>query len=61
MGLAPYGKPIYVDRIKNNLIDIKEDGTFRLDISYFKYHRGFRMTGGSFINFSVDPTKGETS
>ena len=39
MGLAPYGNPIYIDKIKQNLIDIKEDGTFRLDMSYFKYHR----------------------
>ncbi|MBO8232705.1 hypothetical protein CU311_08340 [Prochlorococcus marinus str. MU1402] len=48
MGLAPYGEPRYVSKIKDNLIDIKEDGTFRLDISYFKYHRGFRMTGRKF-------------
>ena len=48
MGLAPYGEPKYVSLIKNNLIDIKKDGTFRLDISYFKYHRGFRMTSNKF-------------
>ena len=48
MGLAPYGKPNYVDKIKDNLIDIKDDGTFRLDMSYFKYHRGFRMTTNKF-------------
>ena len=48
MGLAPYGEPKYTGIIKNNLIDIKEDGTFRLDISYFKYHRGFRMTSRKF-------------
>ena len=42
MGLAPYGKPIYVGLIKEKLIDIKEDGTFKLDMTYFKYHRGFR-------------------
>ena len=48
MGLAPYGRPKYVDKIKKNLIDIKEDGTFKLDISYFKYHRGFRMTSRKF-------------
>ena len=34
MGLAPYGEPKYVEIIKNNLIDIKEDGTFRLDMSF---------------------------
>ena len=48
MGLAPYGEPKYVDVIKDNLIDIKEDGTYKLDISYFKYHRGFRMTSNKF-------------
>ena len=61
MGLAPYGEPKYVDHIKNNLIDIKQDGTFRLDISYFKYHRGFRMTGRKFHKlFGRPPRKGET-
>ena len=48
MGLAPYGRPNYVKQIKENLIDIKDDGTFNLDISYFKYHRGFRMTSRKF-------------
>ena len=61
MGLAPYGEPKYVDLIKDNLIDIKEDGTFRLDISYFKYHRGFRMTGRKFHKlFGRPPRKRET-
>ena len=45
MGLFLYREPKYVDQIKDNLIDIKQDGTFRLDMGYFKYHRGFRMTG----------------
>ena len=48
MGLAPYGNPIYTNKIKNHLIDIKEDGTFKLNISYFKFHRGFRMTSSKF-------------
>ena len=48
MGLAPYGEPKYIQKIKDNLIDIKDDGTFRLDISYFKYHRGFQMTSRKF-------------
>ena len=61
MGLAPYGKPRFVEKIKDNLIDIKEDGTFRLDISYFKYHRGFCMTGRKFHKlFGRPPRKGET-
>ena len=61
MGLAPYGEPKYVDKIKDNLIDIKDDGTFRLDISFFKYHRGFRMTGRKFHQlFGNPPRKAET-
>ncbi len=61
MGLAPYGEPKYVDKIKDNLIDIKDDGTFRLDISFFKFHRGFRMTGRKFNKlFGSQPRKGET-
>ncbi len=57
MGLAPYGKPIYAKKIKENLIDIKDDGTFRLDMSYFKYHRGFRMTGRKFHNLFGNPPR----
>ena len=61
MGLAPYGEPRYVDQIKQHLIDIKSDGTFRLDLSYFKFHRGFRMTGRKFHKlFGRPPRKGET-
>lgn len=61
MGLAPYGEPRYVDQIKQHLIDIKPDGTFRLDLSYFKFHRGFRMTGRKFHQlFGRPPRKGET-
>ncbi|MEB3235578.1 MAG: carbamoyltransferase [Cyanobacteriota bacterium] len=61
MGLAPYGEPKYSQLIKDNLIDIKADGTFRLDLSYFKYHRGFRMTGRKFHKlFGRPPRQGET-
>ena len=61
MGLAPYGEPKYVDVIKDNLIDIKEDGTYKLDISYFKYHRGFRMTSNKFHKlFGEQPRSRET-
>ena len=60
MGLAPYGDPRFVDKIKDHLIDIKEDGSFRLDISFFKYHRGFRMTGRKFHKlFGRRPRHGE--
>ena len=59
MGLAPYGKPLYTKN-KENLIDIKDDGTFRLDMSYFKYHRGFRMTSSKFHKlFGHPPRKPE--
>ena len=47
MGLAPYGDPIYVDKIKK-LIDIKDDGTFRLDQKYFNYATGLTMTNKKF-------------
>lgn len=61
MGLAPYGEPRYVEKIKQNLIDIKADGTFRLDLSYFKFHRGFRMTSSKFHRlFGNPPRKAET-
>lgn len=48
MGLAPYGEPKYVDVILNELIDLKPDGTFRLDQSYFDYCTGLRMTSDKF-------------
>ncbi|QWE12817.1 carbamoyltransferase [Polynucleobacter sp. AP-Titi-500A-B4] len=48
MGLAPYGKPIYADLIKKHLIDIKEDGSFALDMSYFNYCTGLTMTSKKF-------------
>ena len=61
MGLAPYGQPKYVKEIKDHLIDIKDDGTFKLDISYFKYHRGFRMTSRKFNKlFGAKPRGSET-
>ncbi len=49
MGLAPYGKPVYVDKIKK-LVDIKDDGTFRLNQAYFNYATGLTMTNGKFHN-----------
>ncbi len=50
MGLAPYGEPIYEDKIKNNLVDVKEDGSFHLDQSYFNYATGLTMTNKKFDN-----------
>jgi carbamoyltransferase len=48
MGLAPYGTPRYADRILDNLIDLKPDGSFRLNQDYFEYCTGLRMTNGKF-------------
>ena len=50
MGLAPYGVPIYEDKIKDNLINVKEDGSFHLDQSYFNYATGLTMTNKKFDN-----------
>ena len=50
MGLAPYGKPIYKDLIYDNLIDVKEDGTFRLNLNYFNYATGLTMINNKFSN-----------
>ena len=56
MGLAPYGNPIYEDKIKK-LIDIKEDGTFRLDQKYFNYATGLTMTNDSFDHLFGQKTR----
>jgi carbamoyltransferase len=48
MGLAPYGEPRYVDLIKKHLIDVKEDGSFHLDMRYFDYCTGLTMTNSRF-------------
>ena len=48
MGLAPYGEPKYAQTILDNVIDVKEDGSFRLDLSYFDYCTGLRMTNDKF-------------
>ena len=60
MGLAPYGKPIYVEKIKK-LIDIKDDGSFKLDQKYFNYATGLTMTNSKFNelfgNKPRDPNK----
>ncbi|MEQ1723955.1 MAG: carbamoyltransferase [Pseudobdellovibrio sp.] len=48
MGLAPYGKPVFAEVIKSHLIDIKEDGSFKLDLSYFDYCTGLTMTNSKF-------------
>ena len=58
MGLAPYGKPLYVDKILDNLIDVKDDGTFMLDQKYFNYSTGLTMTNKNFDDlFGQKPRK----
>lgn len=57
MGLAPYGEPKYAQLIFDNLIDIKEDGTFRLDQSYFDYCTGLRMTNDKFDKLFGAPAR----
>ncbi|OQX05790.1 MAG: hypothetical protein BWK76_27010 [Desulfobulbaceae bacterium A2] len=50
MGLAPYGEPKYVDLILDNLLALKEDGTFRLNMAYFNYATGLTMTNARFAS-----------
>ena len=62
MGLAPYGEPKYVDTILEHLIDLKEDGSFRLDMRYFDYAAGLRMTGARFARlFGAPPREPESA
>ncbi len=48
MGLAPYGSPIYAEEILDKVLDLKDDGSFRLDLSYFNYCQGLTMTSKKF-------------
>ena len=57
MGLAPYGKPIYKDLILKHLIDLKEDGSFRLDMSYFNFATGLTMTNKKFDSLFGQPSR----
>jgi len=58
MGLAPYGEPKYKDKILEHLIDVKADGSFRLDLSYFDYCTGLTMTNSRFDDlFGAAPRK----
>ncbi|MBL7157982.1 MAG: carbamoyltransferase [Candidatus Omnitrophica bacterium] len=61
MGLAPYGKPIYKDLILKELINLKEDGSFKLNMKYFNYCAGLTMTNRRFHDlFGMPPRKPET-
>jgi len=57
MGLAPYGEPRYVERILDRLMDLKADGSFRLDLSYFNYCQGLTMTGRRFDRLFDGPPR----
>ncbi len=57
MGLAPYGEPKYAQAILDNVIDLKDDGSFRLDQSYFEYCTGLRMTNGKFDSLFGGPAR----
>lgn len=57
MGLAPYGRPQYVDLILDHLLDLKPDGTFRLDMRYFNYCTGLTMTNRKFADLFGGPPR----
>jgi carbamoyltransferase len=61
MGLAPYGEPKYVAAIKDNLLQVRDDGSIKLNQDYFSYSHGLRMTNGAFDNlFGGPPRKPES-
>ena len=57
MGLAPYGKPLYADLILENLIDLKDDGSFSLNLDYFSFLTGSRMTNNRFNSLFGGPPR----
>jgi carbamoyltransferase len=57
MGLAPYGEPRYADRIRKNLLDLKSDGSFRLNMRYFNYCHGLTMTNRAFADLFDGPPR----
>ena len=57
MGLAPYGQPIYKEKILNNLIDVKKDGSFRLNMKFFNYTTGLTMTNKNFSKLFGQPVR----
>jgi carbamoyltransferase len=61
MGLAPYGRPVYADLIRKHLIDIRDDGSFWMDMQYFNYCQGLTMTSSAFSRlFAMPPRKPES-
>jgi carbamoyltransferase len=61
MGLAPYGRPVYQDAILKHLIDLKPDGSFRLDMRYFNYGQGLTMTARRFHDLFGGPPRAPES
>jgi carbamoyltransferase len=57
MGLAPYGKPVHVERIFRDIVHLNEDGSFKLDMKYFDYDHGLRMTSEAFHEFFGGPPR----
>ncbi len=57
MGLAPYGRPVYADLIRRHLIDIKEDGSFRLNVTYFGFPCGLTMINSAFEGLLGNPAR----
>ncbi len=57
MGLAPYGEPVYKDLIFEKLIDLKPDGSFRLNMDYFEYCSGLKMTNNRFSKLFGQPVR----
>ena len=57
MGLAPYGKPIYKDLILEKLIDLKHDGSFKINMKYFNYATGLTMTNNKFSKLFGNPVR----
>ena len=61
MGLAPYGKPVHAQKILDHLLDLKADGSFRMDMSYFDYCRGLTMTSPRFHDLFGGPPRAPES
>ncbi len=61
MGLAPYGRPIYKDLITKHLVDLRDDGSFWLDMQYFNYCQGLTMTNGRFDELFGGPPRNPES
>ena len=57
MGLAPYGQPIYADRIREHLLDLRSDGSFRMEMKYFNYLSGLTMTNRRFADLFGGPAR----